>query len=75
MSETPAAGMPRFEFAQGNSSKFWQLIRGTEVMVQYGRIGTQGQSNVKSFPDVAAANKHADKLISEKTGKGYVEVS
>ena len=42
--------------------------------LRFGRIGSEGQSNVKSFPDDAAAQKHADKLILEKTGKGYVEV-
>jgi predicted DNA-binding WGR domain protein len=30
---------------------------------------------VKSLPDKAAAMKHAEKLIREKTGKGYQEVS
>jgi predicted DNA-binding WGR domain protein len=43
--------------------------------VRYGRIGSEGQSNVKTFPDEAAAARHADKLIAEKTGKGYLEVT
>ena len=48
---------------------------GAEVTVRYGRIGTQGQTNTKSFPDEAAAARHAEKLIQEKTGKGYREVT
>jgi DNA ligase-1 len=75
---TPAAstGTRRFEFAEGNSRKFWEVtVQGTEVTARYGRIGSQGQTNVKSFPDATAASKHADKLIQEKTGKGYREVT
>jgi DNA ligase-1 len=70
------AGTRRFEFVGGSSSKFWEIsVQGTEVTVRFGRIGSQGQGNGKSFPDKAAAMKHAEKLIREKTGKGYQEVS
>ena len=63
-----------FEFVGGNSAKFWELgISGTEVTVRFGRIGTDGQTQVKSFPDSAAANRHAEKLVTAKIGKGYVE--
>ena len=63
-----------FEFVSGNSAKFWELgISGTEVTVRFGRIGTDGQTQVKSFPDSAAANRHAEKLVTAKIGKGYVE--
>ena len=49
-------------------------VKGKEVLVHFGRNGTNGQSSTKSFADAAAAQKHADKLIVEKTGKGYVAV-
>ena len=66
--------MRHFEFIGGNSAKFWEIeVEGTAVKVRYGRLGTQGQVSDKSFPDEAAAQKHAEKLIQEKTGKGYVE--
>ena len=66
----------RFEFVCGGSDKFWEITtRGTEVSVRFGRNGTQGQTTTKTFPDPAAARKHADKLIREKTGKGYVAVA
>jgi DNA ligase-1 len=73
---TSASSAPRrFEFAAGNSSKFWEVCRqGKEVTVRYGRIGSEGQSNAKSFPNEAAAAAHVEKLIREKTGKGYCEV-
>src|SRR5262249_4231062 len=75
MSASPKAAR-RFEFSEGNSNKFWAVsVSGTEVPVGYGRIGTQGQALVKSFPDEQAAHKHADGLMREKTGKGYREVA
>jgi DNA ligase-1 len=63
-----------FEFVEGTSSKFWEIaVAGTDVSVRFGRIGTNGQTKTKSFPDESAARKHADGLIEEKTGKGYSE--
>ncbi len=63
-----------FEFVEGTSSKFWEISTSdTEVTVRFGRIGTEGQTQVKTLADAAAAAKHADKLIAQKTGKGYQE--
>lgn len=65
-----------FEFRDEKSEKFWEISASDrDVTVRYGRIGTQGQTQVKSFSDAAAAQKHAIKLIDEKTGKGYTETS
>ena len=65
----------RFEFSDGKSNKFWSIAaQGKEVTVNFGRIGTTGQTNVKSFADEAAAAKHVAKLVEEKLGKGYREV-
>ncbi|MBI3821559.1 MAG: DNA ligase [Planctomycetes bacterium] len=65
----------RFEFVAGSSDKFWEIqIAGAEVIVRFGRNGTNGQTSTKTFPDEAAARKHADKLVTEKIDKGYVEV-
>lgn len=56
------------------SSKFWEIeTSDTDVTVRFGKIGTGGQTTVKSFDSAADATKHADKLIAEKTKKGYVE--
>jgi DNA ligase-1 len=72
---TPATGTRRFEFTEGSSSKFWEItVNGKEMTVRFGRIGSAGQSSVKSFGDAAAASKQAEKLISAKVGKGYREV-
>jgi predicted DNA-binding WGR domain protein len=65
----------RFEFSEGNSNKFWEVsVRGTDVLVRFGRIGSAGQAQVKSFADEQATAKHVEKLIREKTGKGYREI-
>jgi DNA ligase-1 len=68
------SGRRRFEFVGAGSDKFWEIeVLGKEVTVRYGRHGSDGQVNSKTFADEAAARKHADKLVAEKTGKGYVE--
>ena len=64
--------MERYELVEGTSSKFWEVeVEGSDLTVRFGRIGTQGQSKTKSFADAAAAQKEWEKLVKEKTGKGY----
>jgi DNA ligase-1 len=79
-SKSPApvstAAVRRFELVEGKSSKFWEVaVQDADVTVRYGKIGSAGQSTVKSFADAAAAARHAAKLIEEKTAKGYDAVS
>lgn len=63
-----------FEFHDEKSAKFWEIsVSDCTMTVRYGRVGTQGQSQDKSFPDPTAALKQAEKLIGEKAAKGYVE--
>ena len=63
-----------FEFVEGTSSKFWEIWReGTQVMTHYGRIGSDGQTTLKDEGDEAKAIKLHDKLVAEKTTKGYAE--
>ena len=64
-----------FEFSEGTSNKFWRIqLAGDSFTVQYGRIGTQGQEQTKTFGDAAKAQKEYDKLVAEKVKKGYTEV-
>lgn len=61
-----------FEFTDAKSSKFWEITKqDRQVIVRYGKIGTNGQTQAKEFPDAASATKHAEKLMAEKMGKGY----
>ena len=72
---TPSKAPRRFEFVEGKSSKFWEIVvAGTSVDVRYGRIGTDGQTSHKEFKDAAAAAQYAVKIVAEKTEKGYVEI-
>lgn len=65
----------RFEFEEGNSSKFWEIsVDGDSFTVTYGKIGTAGQSKTKTFDDENEAEAEAEKLIAEKVKKGYEEV-
>jgi DNA ligase-1 len=71
----PSGGVTRhYEFVEGTSSKFWQVsVTGSELTTRRGKTGTAEQSKTKTFADAARAQTEADKLIEEKTGKGYVE--
>ncbi|WNG36785.1 DUF4132 domain-containing protein [Archangium violaceum] len=67
--------MRRFEFVEGSSKKFWEIeLQGTEFTVRWGRIGTDGQTQQKSFASTVKAQAEHDKLIAEKQKKGYAEV-
>jgi predicted DNA-binding WGR domain protein len=69
------AAKRRFEFVDGTSSKFWEItVEGASMSVCFGRIGTAGSAKDKTFPSPAEAKREAEKLVSEKTKKGYVEV-
>ncbi len=64
----------RFTLVEGKAAKFWEITQeGNQVTVHYGRIGTEGQTKPKTWPDRPAADRHVADLIREKTGKGYLE--
>lgn len=64
-----------FEFKDEKSSKFWEITtQDTTLTVRYGKIGTDGQTTEKNFATPEATQKEYDKLVKEKTKKGYVEV-
>lgn len=65
----------RFEFVEGTSKKFWEISgTGSKITVRFGRIGTDGQTQIKAQASEAAALAAIEKLVREKTGKGYQEV-
>jgi predicted DNA-binding WGR domain protein len=75
----PPASVPvlaEFRFQQDVSSKFWKIgTQDCDVTVVYGRIGTKGQTVVKTFATPSRATSEVAKLIAEKTRKGYVRVA
>ncbi|MFT3711253.1 MAG: DNA ligase [Archangium sp.] len=73
-SKSGEGGRRYFEFIEGTSSKFWEIrVEGTTFFTRYGKIGTDGQTTQKDWPDEDKAQAEADKLVSEKTRKGYTE--
>ena len=61
--------MRRFEFVDSTSNKFWEVeVKGETLNVTFGEIGA------KDFTTPEIAKAEMEKLIKEKTGKGYVEV-
>jgi predicted DNA-binding WGR domain protein len=70
--------MRRFEYIEGTSAKFWEIDRtdgSVEFTVVWGRIGTAGQTQTKSFASPEKATLEYTKLIAEKVKKGYGEVA
>jgi predicted DNA-binding WGR domain protein len=66
----------RFEFVDGKSFKFWDItVADCRVTVSYGRIGTSGQSQTKTFHDADEATRHVSKVAAAKVKKGYAEVT
>jgi predicted DNA-binding WGR domain protein len=66
----------RFELSEGTSHKFWQIaLDGSAFTVTWGRIGTNGQTQTKTFESAGKAQKEHDKLVDEKVKKGYAEVN
>lgn len=62
------------QYIDGTSDKFWQIVTtGNSYTVVYGRNGTSGQTQTKSFDTEEACLKAAEKLVTEKTKKGYSE--
>ncbi len=73
-SKSGEGGARCLEFIEGTSSKFWEMrVEGTTFFTRYGKIGTAGQMAQKDFDSEAKAQGEAQKLIGEKTRKGYIE--
>jgi uncharacterized protein (TIGR02996 family) len=72
----PEEPMRTFTFSDAKSHKFWNIeLQGNSFTVTYGRQGTAGQTQTKTFRDAAAAQREHDKLIKEKLAKGYKETT
>jgi predicted DNA-binding WGR domain protein len=64
-----------FEFKDGSSAKFWEItLHEQNLSTRFGKIGTAGQTSAKKFASAAAAQTEFDKLLREKSKKGYQEV-
>jgi predicted DNA-binding WGR domain protein len=62
----------RLVFTDSVSNKFWQVVvDDCKLIVQFGRVNTKGQTQIKSFATKELAEKEMNKLIVEKESKGY----
>ena len=61
---------------KGDSNKFWTIEqKDKSLTATWGKIGTEGRTNTKSFDDDEACKKEVEKLIQEKLSKGYSEIA
>lgn len=66
----------KFLYDDSHSAKFWEIeVQGDRHFILYGKQGTAGRTVEKQFATEEQAQAAAAKLIREKTGKGYGEVS
>ena len=62
------------KYIDGTSDKFWQIeVTDNQFKVTYGKNGTSGVSQIKSFDTNEDCIKAAEKLLTEKIKKGYSE--
>ncbi|MFB9992679.1 DUF1963 domain-containing protein [Deinococcus oregonensis] len=62
------------ELSQDREHKFYETqLEDRTLTVRYGRIGTSGQNQVKTFATAEEAQASAQKKLSEKRRKGYTD--
>lgn len=61
-----------FIYTDDKSQKFWIIdSASSDIMVNFGKLGTAGRFQITEYDDEAECQKAADKLIAQKTKKGY----
>jgi len=64
----------RLELIEGRTAKYWEISQADcSVTIRFGRVGAQGQTQVKTFEDAGRAAREIEKLTEEKLRKGYLE--
>lgn len=60
-------------FEEGTSTKYWRArVEGASVHINYGKVGTDGTTQIKDYGSPAQASTEYTKLIADKRRKGYV---
>jgi superfamily I DNA and/or RNA helicase/predicted DNA-binding WGR domain protein len=60
---------------ENGSNKFWEVsVTNSELIIQYGKIGTKGQKLIKNFDSEETAKREMQTLIRQKMARGYREV-
>ena len=61
-----------FIYTDDKSQKFWIINSdGSDIMVNFGKLGATGRYQITEYNDEIECQKAADKLITQKTKKGY----
>ena len=61
-----------FIYTDDKSQKFWIIdSTGNDIMVNFGKLGTNGRFQITEYGDETECQKAADRLIAQKTKKGY----
>lgn len=62
------------EFSDARSNKFWRArVDGSTLYINYGRIGSDGQTSVKEFGSASEASAALEKQAASKRKKGYAD--
>src|SRR5262245_2802028 len=60
-------------FEEGISTKFWRArVEDHSVHINYGKVGTDGTTQIKDYGSPAQATTEYGKLVADKRRKGYV---
>ncbi|MCP5501696.1 MAG: WGR domain-containing protein [Leptospiraceae bacterium] len=64
-----------FEYCDEKSSKFWEIefTKENEYQIRFGKTGSEGTTQIKSFDSKKNRDTEANKLINTKIKKGYQE--
>lgn len=70
----------KLEHTSAGHFKFWEAETkvsptGGVALINFGRIGTVGQTIKYDYPSLGAADSYVNKKVQEKLAKGYVRVS
>lgn len=64
------------EYREGNSSKFWSAsVEDSDLVIVYGKIGTDGREVRKPQASSEAAEAQLEKEANKKRKKGYLDAS
>jgi predicted DNA-binding WGR domain protein len=64
----------QFTCSEDGANKFWESsVSDCLLTVRFGRVGTKGQTQTKTFSTPDATSHEQEKLIRSKLSKGYVE--
>lgn len=63
----------RLENTAGGASKFWEAqVNGHQATIRFGKIGTAGQTQIKTYGSEAEAKAAVEKVAKKKLADGYL---